>query len=457
MNNPFGLSGSTSAPALNHINNPFDSDPNSARNRFPELPASSGSAFQSPLPSQSPTSWQHQQQNLWNVSPSPYSFQHQQPSSFQSTATQPQHPQHHATSSYGALPSPTSNFFAPFPNGSELGSIHGLGGGVGPGGSKFTGMGVASGGPYTAVAPMLETSASYNGIAGDLSGYNSPNTNSGIGGGLPRTSGSATSPHPLLAQFDPLSTAASNTPSTSFSSNGSTTGAYPPNQGYHGQGQQNPVRQSQMIGYEPSTPRSSDLAAGMDSGQLYRAPGPQPGTMSVTGFGGTFSVVVRVRPHGYGTADHPRQIVQMHRAELEQWDAYGWRQTLNSLESLRFTWENWRDDLGRGTSDVRAGSKEEAVMKAVSLNALQQNFWAGADNMIILGAQGCLRKTRCGPYIRSLVPGADRTFGSLDIITAAYLQMQEVYVSYRQSSDPTSKKRVRECLNAGLRNLPDWP
>lgn len=59
--------------------------------------------------------------------------------------------------------------------------------------------------------------------------------------------------------------------------------------------------------------------------------------------------------------------------------------------------------------------------------------------------------------LRSFWFRANGSLGSSDIITAAYLQMQEVYVSYRQSSDPMSKKRVRECLNAGLRNLPDWP
>lgn len=59
--------------------------------------------------------------------------------------------------------------------------------------------------------------------------------------------------------------------------------------------------------------------------------------------------------------------------------------------------------------------------------------------------------------LRSFSFRANGSLGPSDIITAAYLQMQEVYVSYRQSSDPMSKKRVRECLNAGLRNLPDWP
>jgi hypothetical protein len=381
MNNPFGSSSTTSPPSLNPVNNPFDSDPNSARNRFPDLSATSGSAFQSPLPSQSPTSWQNQQQNLWSTSPSPYSFQQQQPSSFQSTATQPQLPQHRATSPYGALPSPTSNFFAPFPNGGELGSPTGYTGGVGPGGSRFTGMGVASGGPYSAVAPMLEMPPSYNGLGGDVGGGYGPNS---MGGGFPR-GGSVTSPHPLLTQFDPLSTAPSNTPSTPFSSNGSISGAYPPRQGYYGsQVQQHPIGQAQPAVYGSSTPISSNLPVGMDPGQLYRAPGPQPNTVSLTAFGGTITVVVRLRPHTYGPADHPLQIVQMHRAEMEQWDAYGWRQTLNSLESLRFTWENWRDDLGRGMSEVRAGSKEEAVMKAVSLKAVHQIVRAGTDDTFIL-------------------------------------------------------------------------
>lgn len=253
-----------------------------------------------------------------------------------------------------------------------------------PGGPKFTGMGVASGGPYTAVAPMLEA-PSYYGVAGDGSdGYN---INSSMGGGLPR-GGNTASSHGLLAQFDPLSTAATNTPSTPFSSNGSISGAYPANQGYNGgQMQQSPVGQPPLTVYGNPSPISSNLAVGMDPRHLYRAPGPQPNTISLTGFGGTLTVVVRMRPHTYGSADHPRQIVQMHRAEMEQWDAYGWRQTLNSLESLRFTWESWRDDLGRTMSGVRAGSKEEVIIKAVSLKAVYQVSRPGSDDEITLGAQ----------------------------------------------------------------------
>lgn len=394
MNNPFATSSTasstTNAQPTNTINNPFDSDPNSARNRFPDLTETSAPAFQPPLPSQSPNSWQNQQQNLWNASPSPYSFHHQQPSSFQSTATQPQLTQHRPTSPYGALPSPTSNFFSPFPNGGEFGSINGFGGPASPGGPRFTGMGVASGGPYTSVGPMLEGPTSYNGIGGDVSG--GYNIHSSMAGGLP-SSADATQSHGLLAQFDPLSTMASNTPSSPFSSNGSIAGAYPPNQGYYGgQVQQSPIGQSRLTVYGSSTPISPNAAAGMDPGRLYRGPGPKPNTISLTGFGGSPTIVVRIRPHTYGPTDHPRQIVQMNRVEMEQWDAYGWRQTLNSLESLRFTWECWRDDLGRASSDARAGSKEEAVMQMVSpKRAVHQISPRGTDDETNLGTEGRCR------------------------------------------------------------------
>lgn len=260
-----------------------------------------------------------------------------------------------------------------------------FGGGVGPGSPTFAGMGVASGGPYTAVAPMLEIPSAYNGTGGDVNG--GYNTNSGMGSRLPRNGG-ATSPHGFNSQFDPLSTAASKTPSTPFSSNGSITSAYPPNQGYYGgQAQQSPVGQSHLPVYGSSAPIPSNIAIGLDPGHVHRAPGPHPNTVSLTGFGGTLTIVVRIRPHNYGPADHPHQIVPMHRAEMEQWDAYGWRQTLNALESLRFTWEGWRDDLGRGMSDVRVGSKEEAVMKAVSMKAVHQITRAGTDDKVHLGTK----------------------------------------------------------------------
>jgi len=35
--------------------------------------------------------------------------------------------------------------------------------------------------------------------------------------------------------------------------------------------------------------------------------------------------------------------------------------------------------------------------------------------------------------------------------------MNEVFTGYRHSGDLASKRRVREALNAALKNMPDWP
>jgi len=46
---------------------------------------------------------------------------------------------------------------------------------------------------------------------------------------------------------------------------------------------------------------------------------------------------------------------------------------------------------------------------------------------------------------------------SVDVVAAAKIQMQEVFQGYKLSSDLASKNRVREGLNAGLIELPDYP
>lgn len=45
----------------------------------------------------------------------------------------------------------------------------------------------------------------------------------------------------------------------------------------------------------------------------------------------------------------------------------------------------------------------------------------------------------------------------IDSIVASKAQMQEVYDGYKLSTDLASKNRVREGMNAGLMELPDWP
>jgi hypothetical protein len=44
-----------------------------------------------------------------------------------------------------------------------------------------------------------------------------------------------------------------------------------------------------------------------------------------------------------------------------------------------------------------------------------------------------------------------------DSVSASSFQIKEVWESYRQSGDQSSKRRVREASNAALQGLPDWP
>lgn len=42
---------------------------------------------------------------------------------------------------------------------------------------------------------------------------------------------------------------------------------------------------------------------------------------------------------------HPREFIQKYKAELEVWDAYSWKQLMNSLDSLKRAWERRMHEL----------------------------------------------------------------------------------------------------------------
>lgn len=259
-------------------------------------------------------------------------------------------------------------------------------------GSGFA-AGVASGGSYTS-SPSGTTTHHFSTITGGIPTFGGGPSHS-LGTSPYITDASRNLPqnqhvglHPQLSQFDPLS------PSRAGQASFAQQRAY-------GAG---------ANGYQS---QQSEL----DPGPLVWHPrNPGAGVQVVTGFNGQTTVHAQIRSHHYSPSDHPRNVIAAHRVELEQWDQYGWRQSLNSLESLRIAWEHLRDDVFRHI-DIAPGLPEKAVYRKMRQEASEK----------------------------------------IDSITAAYLQMQEVYSSYRQSPDASSKKRVRECLNAGLRSLPDWP
>ncbi|KAI0833501.1 hypothetical protein BC628DRAFT_1344023 [Trametes gibbosa] len=132
----------------------------------------------------------------------------------------------------------------------------------------------------------------------------------------------------------------------------------------------------------------------------------------------------------YGSQrQHPREFVQSHKAELEAWDSYTWKQAQNSFEELKAAWEARKVEI-------------EARLRAMGGAGL---FGGG-------GMYG-------GPaqQYAQLESMAKEAGLHADTVAASAFQMQEVFSGYRQSGDIASKRRVREAINAALSSLPEWP
>jgi len=126
---------------------------------------------------------------------------------------------------------------------------------------------------------------------------------------------------------------------------------------------------------------------------------------------------------------HPREYMHSHRQEIEAWDGYAWKQFLNTFEALKKAWEARRKELKGKVAGLQA-----------------QLQYAGCYNQAQIQQQSA--------YLQGLLTEADSNF---DAVTASTLQMEEAYKGYRQSGDPSSKRRVREATNAAMSHLPNWP
>ena len=324
MNNPFDRDRSLAASSLN---NPFDSDPTHARNRFPDI--SQTNAYQN---QQQP--WSQSNNNHYSqFSPAQPTVAQFSPYGQPATMSSP-----YPTSAFATAAgvNPYSTPSSPYAN------------------AGFAG-GVASGGTYN--SPMV--SPPMGSVGSPYSNFNTGAT----GYGVP-TSPSYTphnfSANPQLSQFDPLSSA----------SGGGYNNPRQPQQ-LHPRQQQPGYDGSGGGGGGSNTNQSTGLF--QLSGQDEMDPGPitwyprspaNPRVQVVSAFGGQTTLHIPIRPHAYTSNDHPRHIISMHRAELEQWDQYGWRQALNALENLRIAWEGIRDDIARVT-DIGCPPHENAITTKV--------------------------------------------------------------------------------------------
>ncbi|PCH42174.1 hypothetical protein WOLCODRAFT_143906 [Wolfiporia cocos MD-104 SS10] len=189
-----------------------------------------------------------------------------------------------------------------------------------------------------------------------------------------------------------------------------------------------PQQQPQYTGYSAQTPSQFGGAytpgyAPQPTGQYFPEfdPYAQQQQQQQTALGGS-----QYRP------PHPREYVRDHKAELETWDGYSWKQVQNSFDALKEAWT------------VR---KREIEARARSLGGAGVFGAGGYPGMYGGQAQEVAR-------LESLAKEADSNH---DSVAASSFQMHEVYTGYRQSGDIASKRRVREAINAALNSLPDWP
>ncbi|KAJ7127011.1 hypothetical protein C8R44DRAFT_780175 [Mycena epipterygia] len=135
---------------------------------------------------------------------------------------------------------------------------------------------------------------------------------------------------------------------------------------------------------------------------------------------------------------HPREYIRIHKAEVESWDAYAWKQLLQGFDALKDAWEARKKELEGHVAQLQQQVQQYGGYYAGQMQQMQQ---------IQQMQQEAAR-------LQGMVKESESNF---DSITASSFQMHEVFANYRQSGDLASKRRVREASNAAITSLPDWP
>ena len=210
-------------------------------------------------------------------------------------------------------------------------------------------------------------------------------------------------------------------------------------------------------GWDGSPQSNSNVAPGrqQQQQQQQQQPGPTPSSSGPSG------------------DPHPRTYIRTHKAELDSWDTYAWKQLFNAFGALKDAWSKRADELralaGQAENQVQyavasgsffAGQAQQELVRIQSVGVFSHPFVIQLNRYLLPRADG----EGCQLQCRSVCPhSSDRHLGMLtlvsasDSVAASLFQMQEVYAGYRQSGDAASKRRVRESFNAALSSLPEWP
>ncbi|KAJ3864107.1 hypothetical protein EV359DRAFT_41713 [Lentinula novae-zelandiae] len=149
-------------------------------------------------------------------------------------------------------------------------------------------------------------------------------------------------------------------------------------------------------------------------------------------------------------AIHPREYIKTHKAEVESWDPYAWKQLLNAFDDLKEAWASRKNEID--------GRAQQLLMQMQYSGGYHPQMQQEAERLRTVSFERSRYKSRCAVRLFCLLgPILIITTMFTDSVAASSFQMHEVFKGYRQSGDAASKRRVREASNAALQSIPDWP
>lgn len=144
---------------------------------------------------------------------------------------------------------------------------------------------------------------------------------------------------------------------------------------------------------------------------------------------------------------HPREYIRKHKAELETWDQYAWKQALNTFDALKDAWAARRKEVEERIIQVQRDYGYTGQQEVQRLQDVKRQAGSNFGKLCSF----------CVLIVVVVVTLLSDGFIVSDSVTASSFQLHEVFQGYRQSADHASKRRVREATNAALSSLPDWP
>jgi len=194
--------------------------------------------------------------------------------------------------------------------------------------------------------------------------------------------------------------------------------SYPPQYGQYGGANTSGYANHNVEQFDPMmnpTPQSQSWGPQNLSQQLFDVSYQNPSYQSQSQFStGNYNLTSPAGPQGQ---EHPRDYIQKNKTSLENRDEYYWKQALNAFDALEDAWAKRVQQLQMGQQSART----------------QYGDGSQYDN-----------------HIRAAQSHRDAT-------ASCKFQMKEAKMGYHLSSDKASRERVRQALNAGLKELPGWP